>query len=165
MAKASTKNIVCHACGGAMLRDVRPNQITYKGHSVSVEQPGWYCQNCDEVVFEGADAEPTEQAFVRLKAEVDGILTPTDVTRIRRKLGLSQRRAGAVLGGGPRSFQKYESGTDWVTRSMANLLRLLDRDPARLKELLDAELAASSLAANDVTTPRPRRKRSTHVAA
>lgn len=51
------------------------------------------------------------------------------------KLGLSQRQAGALLGGDPRSFEKYESGTDWITKSMANLLRLLDRDPGRLAEL------------------------------
>ena len=75
---------------------------------------------------------------MHLKAEVDGILTPEGVSRIRRKLGLSQRRAGALLGGGPRSFQKYESGTDWVTRSMSNLLLLLDRDPTRLSELIAA---------------------------
>lgn len=53
----------------------------------------------------------------------------------RRKLSLSQRKASALLGGGPRSFQKYESGSGWVTRAMANLLRLLDHDPTRLEEL------------------------------
>jgi HTH-type transcriptional regulator/antitoxin MqsA len=87
------------------------------------------------VVLEPADSAVTEAAFIPLKAEVDGILTPHEVQRIRRKLGLSQRSAGALLGGGPRSFQKYESGKDWVTRAMANLLRLLEHDPKRLQEL------------------------------
>jgi HTH-type transcriptional regulator/antitoxin MqsA len=131
-----TDPIKCHECGSEMSRDVRPSQVTYKGHSVSIEQPGWYCTNCDEVVLVGADAALMESAFVNLKADVDGILTPSEVQRIRAKLGISQRRAGALLGGGPRSFQKYESGTDWITKSMANLLRLLDRDPGRLAELV-----------------------------
>jgi HTH-type transcriptional regulator/antitoxin MqsA len=126
----------CHACAGKMVREVRADKVTYKGHSVDIQQPGWYCQNCDEVVLDGPDSAITEAAFVRLKAEVDGILTPQEVARIRKRLGLSQRRAGALLGGGARSFQKYESGTDWVTRAMANLLRLLDRDPARVRELI-----------------------------
>jgi HTH-type transcriptional regulator/antitoxin MqsA len=39
------------------------------------------------------------------------------------------------LGGGPRAFQKYESGADWVTKAMANLLRLLDRDPSGIAAL------------------------------
>lgn len=132
------KTMKCHECGAEMVRDVRPGEVTYKGHVVKIEQPGWYCQGCDEIVLDGPDSAVTERAFVQLKVEVDGILPPSEVARIRRKLGLSQRRAGALLGGGPRSFQKYESGTDWVTRSMANLLRLLDRDPNRLAELVAA---------------------------
>ena len=129
------KNIRCHDCGSKMDRGVRPDTVTYKGKSVAVEQPGWYCTKCDEVVLDGPDTRITEAAFVRLKADVDGILTPGEVRSIREKLGISQREAGRILGGGPRSFQKYESGTDWVTRSMANLLRLLDADPRRLREI------------------------------
>ncbi len=129
------KNIRCHSCGGKMVRDVRADTVTYKGKSVAVEQPGGYCTKCDEVVLDGPDAGIAEATFVRLKADVDGILTPREVRAIREKLGISQREAGRILGGGPRSFQKYESGTDWVTRSMTNLLRLLDADPRRLREI------------------------------
>jgi HTH-type transcriptional regulator/antitoxin MqsA len=53
----------------------------------------------------------------------------------REKLRLSQRRAGEVLGGGPRAFQKYESGKQAVSVPMSNLLRLLARDPSRLREI------------------------------
>lgn len=130
--------IRCHACGADMVRDVRPDEVVYKGHSEKIDQPGWYCQGCDEVVLDGADSAVADEAFIRLRAEVDGVLTPQEVARIRQRLGLSQRQAGALLGGGPRSFQKYESGTDWVTKAMANLLRLLDRDPSRIEELVAA---------------------------
>lgn len=125
----------CHACAGDMVRDIRPDTLTYKGRNVTVQQPGWYCKDCDEVVFDADDAAVSEIAFVALKTEVDNILSPSEVQRIRKKLGLSQRQAGALLGGGPRSFQKYESGTDWVTKAMANLLRLLDHDPKLLVRL------------------------------
>jgi len=54
---------------------------------------------------------------------------------IRERLKLSQRRAGELLGGGTRAFQKYESGGQQVSVPMANLLRLLDRDPRRLAEI------------------------------
>jgi HTH-type transcriptional regulator/antitoxin MqsA len=45
--------------------------------------------------------------------------------------------AGEIPGGGPRAFQKYESGEILVNKPMAQLLRLLDRDSRRLKELGD----------------------------
>ena len=63
------------------------------------------------------------------------MLGPREVAHIRSKLKLSQRRAGELLGGGPRAFQKYESGEQQVSVPMANLLRLLDKDPRRLTEL------------------------------
>ncbi len=129
------KTILCHTCGGNMVRDTRSDTATYKGRELAIQQPGWYCRDCDEVVFDADDAAVAESAFVKLKTEVDNILPPSEVQRIRRKLGLSQRQAGALLGGGPRSFQKYESGTDWVTKAMANLLRLLDHDPRLLRKL------------------------------
>ena len=42
-----------------------------------------------------------------------------------KRLRISQRKAGEILGGGPRSFHKYENGDVVVSRSMANLLYLL----------------------------------------
>lgn len=127
---------ICHECGADMIPDVRSEELTYKGHSVRIDSRGWYCSGCSEALFELEEAGRHMEAFAALRAEVDGVLTPHEVTRIRMKLGLSQRKASALLGGGPRSFQKYESGVDWITRSMANLLRLLDNDPSRLKELI-----------------------------
>ena len=38
-------------------------------------------------------------------------LEPDQIRIIREGLGLSQREAGQVLGGGPNAFAKYESGT------------------------------------------------------
>lgn len=71
-------------------------------------------------------------------AEVDEVLGPQEVTKVREKLGLSQRAAGELLGGGPRAFQKYEAGKQAVSTPMSNLLRLLVNDPSRLDELRPA---------------------------
>jgi HTH-type transcriptional regulator/antitoxin MqsA len=137
-----SETIRCHACGAEMVRDVRSDEVEYKNRTVSFEQPGWYCSGCDEVVLDGPDAVVANEAFVALRADVDGLLTPREIARIRKKLRLSQRRAGELLGGGPRSFQKYESGKGWVSKPMANLLRLLDGHPALAKELEPSEKKA-----------------------
>ena len=68
-------------------------------------------------------------------ADVDEVLGPHEVTQVREKLGLSQRAAGELLGGGPRAFQKYEAGKQAVSAPMSNLLRLLANDPTRVNEL------------------------------
>jgi HTH-type transcriptional regulator/antitoxin MqsA len=118
-----------------MARGTRVQEFEYKGHTIELKQPGWYCGSCGEAVFSGDDMAATEPEFMEFKARVDGVLTADEVRRIRTRLGLSQRRAGEVLGGGPRAFYKYEHGAVVVSRPMSHLLRLLDRDPSRIDEL------------------------------
>jgi len=124
----------CPSCAGVMVRDSRPHRIDYKGLSIDVEQPGWYC-GCGEVLLSEADVAATDGDYLDLRAKADGLLTASDVARIRRKLRLSQRRSGELLGGGPRAFQKYETRAVAVSKPMSNLLRLLERHPDALAEL------------------------------
>jgi len=121
-----------------MRLEQRDDPIAYKGHEKHLRTRGWWCSECDEAIFDGKALAVRERAFLGLKAEVDGVLGPDEVAAIRTKLGLSQRAAGELLGGGPRSFQKYEAGTQAVSIPMSNLLRLLARDPSRLEELRQA---------------------------
>jgi len=41
-----------------------------------------------------------------LKARSENLLEPEEVRRIRKKLRLSEEKAGLLRGGGPRAFQK-----------------------------------------------------------
>jgi HTH-type transcriptional regulator / antitoxin MqsA len=109
--------------------------LTYQGHTRTIQSLGWWCTDCDEGILTGAALVAHAKAFANLKAEVDGVLAPDEVAAIREKLKLSQRKAGALLGGGPRGFQKYESGTQVPSVSMSHLLRLLASDPKRLREI------------------------------
>jgi DNA-binding transcriptional regulator YiaG len=67
-------------------------------------------------------------------------LHPDDIRRIREKLGISQVEAGELLGGGPRAFTKYEGGVIRPAASIANILRMLDANPAALATLTGKKL-------------------------
>ncbi len=131
----------CPACGADMIRDSRPDTIEYKSRRLSVDQPGWYCTNCDEVVLTADDARAADAAYVDLRAETDGLLPAPQIARIRKRLKLSQRKAGLILGGGPRAFQKYESRKGGVSKALSNLLVLLDKHPDQLAELEERKKA------------------------
>jgi hypothetical protein len=87
-------------------------------------------------------------------------LSSDDIRRIREGLGLTQVEAGELLGGGPRAFTKYESGTIKPTASVANLLRLLEKAPNELKTLTGGRAAPI-----DAVTHRPLEVTAEHIRA
>ena len=62
-------------------------------------------------------------------------ITPDEIRAIRHSLGLTQVEAGELMGGGPRSFTKYEAGTVRPAAAVVKLLLLLEADPRMLKTL------------------------------
>ncbi len=128
-------NPVCPKTGAPMHRSVRPMTLTYKDESVTFDMPGWYCNDCDEGIHSGKDMKVSDRMLNRLKARSEGLLEPGDIRRIRKKLGLSQETAGLLIGGGPRAFQKYESGDMLPSRAVSSALILLDHDPDALMVL------------------------------
>jgi HTH-type transcriptional regulator/antitoxin MqsA len=139
MPKAARKKMQpCPECGGKMTFKTKVEELNYKGYTTKVRTKGWWCASCGEGILDADALKASERAFLDLKAEVEGLLSPDEVAAIRKRLRLSQRRAGELLGGGPRAFQKYESGEVMVSAAMSNLLRLLGRDPRRMKELGEA---------------------------
>lgn len=124
--------------GRVLRRGIRHVTVTYKGLSKTIEQPGYYPDDpvdFDDAILVGSDLEPGDVALRELKEIADRIPRPETVRRIRTKLGLSQKAAGAILGGGPSAFDKYERAEAEPSQAMGNLLRLLDRHPELLQEL------------------------------
>jgi HTH-type transcriptional regulator / antitoxin MqsA len=128
-------NPVCPETGEPMHRDVRPLKLTYKGQSITVDMPGWYCDQSEESIHSGDDMKVSDRALNRLKARSEGLLEPEEIRRIRKNIGLTQAAAGELIGGGPRAFQKYETGDLVPSRAISSALVLLDHDPKGLTVL------------------------------
>jgi HTH-type transcriptional regulator/antitoxin MqsA len=145
MGTTEPKTRSCPACGGTAVRETRPRTIRYKRRSVQIQQPAWWCTDCGEGILDSKDAAVADVAFATLKARVEGVLPPADITRIRKTLWLSQRQAGKILGGGARAFQRYESGSIVVSKPMSNLLALLDHEPALIHQLAARQVHAAEV--------------------
>ena len=118
-----------------MYRGVRPMTLTYKGESLTFDMPGWYCDQSEESIHTGEDMKISDRKLNLLKARCERLLEPEEIRRIRKRLHLSQEQAGLLIGGGPRAFQKYESGDLLPSRAVSTALILLDRDPAAVSVL------------------------------
>ncbi len=130
-----SKTPICPETGKPMARSVRPLEVSYKGQSTTVEMPGWYCDDSSESIHTADDLKVSDAALKELRVEVENLLSPQEIKRIRTAIGLNQREAGAILGGGPNAFQKYEQNTVTVSKPMSNLLRVLERHPEEVEVL------------------------------
>jgi len=146
----------CPVCGSSrsMVFEPRDTPVVYKGASRAHQATTWWCSVCGECILEPSMLAERERIFIELRAETDEIFLPERVASIRKKLGISQREASRVLGGGANAFQRYESGDVPVSDAMKNLLTLLDNDPQRLREILRARNALTSRVARAIEQPR-----------
>ena len=121
--------------GKELHREIRRIKFEYMGVSFDIDMPGWYPDDNDDdsdAVYTQEDMDTWDKAMNRAEAIAKNLLVSEEIARIRQKLHLSQTAAGTILGGGKRAFQKYESGTILPSRSISNLLRILDADPDAL---------------------------------
>jgi len=130
-----TKAPTCPETGKPMVRDTRPMTLAFKGHSITIDMPGWYCDDSSDSIHTGEDMKVSDAALQALKSKVENLLSPEEVRRIRVKMGLTQRQAGTLIGGGPNAFQKYEAGEVTVSKGISNFLRMLERHPEEIEEL------------------------------
>ena len=126
---------------GSLVGKIKRETLKYKGHKLSVLQPGEYCSACGEGVLNGADLKTTRKTIHDWQAKIDKFLTSDELKAIRLKLSLTQREAGELFGGGPNAFSRYERGEALQMRSTDNLLRLLNKHPSLLLELPRTEAA------------------------
>jgi HTH-type transcriptional regulator/antitoxin MqsA len=148
-----TANTVCPKTGALMHRSLRPTTLTYKNESITFDMPGWYCDECDEGIHTGKDMQVSDRMLNLLKARSEGLLEPGEIRRIRKKPHLSQETAGLLIGGGPRAFQKYESGDMLPSRAISSALVLLDHDPEALAVLKRRHDAIKAPTTSQVSAP------------
>ncbi len=130
------ETIVLSEIGRILRRDIRPFDVTYKGETVTVDMPGYYADGDDgDAVFVGKDLHVSSEALRGLKERIDRVPTPESIRRVRTKLKLSQREAGAVFRVGENAFDKYERGLIEPGGPTIQLMKVLDRHPGLVKEL------------------------------
>ena len=127
--------IISCETGEELHRDIRPLTLSYRGESITVDMPGWYSVDGEISEHSQEDMKVSDHALNIMKARVEGLPLPAEIRSIRKKFQLTQEQAGTILGGGARAFQKYESGEILPSRTMANLLLILQEYPQGIETL------------------------------
>jgi len=110
--------------------------VEHAGRKVKVEGlSGWRCGACGEVEFDAESARRYAAAGDALVLR-ERARQSKEIRRIRRKLGLSQVAAARLTGGGHNAFSRYERGEVAPLPAVIKLLRLLDKHPELLKDIV-----------------------------
>jgi HTH-type transcriptional regulator/antitoxin MqsA len=133
----------CPFCGdGKLGEEIRDQEYKYQGHTLLIQQPGIYCSHCDEAIFEPAHLKSNRIDLQAFRARVDGLLGPGEIKKIRIRIGLNQKEAGEVFGGGKNAFSRYEQGEVSPPKAVSLLLSLIGKHPELRKEIIPAEMMA-----------------------
>lgn len=90
------------------------------------------CDHCAEYITTPTQSRHNKRVLIEARQravdERDRAqrLTPADILRIRKKLGVTQVQAARVFGGGQNAFSKYENAEVAPSEGMEKLLRLAD---------------------------------------
>ncbi|MDA8364032.1 MAG: type II toxin-antitoxin system MqsA family antitoxin [Gammaproteobacteria bacterium] len=128
----------CPICGkAALVHDTRDQPYTYKGETTTIPAvTGDYCTACGEAILEAAEAARVSAAMLEFNKQVNAsIVDPEFIVRVRKQLGLDQREAAEIFGGGVNAFSRYENGKTKPPVALVKLLRLLEHHPELLEEI------------------------------
>ena len=125
-----TKTQACPECGGSMRYEKHADELRYKRHTHAPSRPsGGGVQSAGRESLPATRSGDMKRRSWSSRQRSTRSCRRPKWRRFARSSALSRRKAGEMLGGGPRAFQKYESGSQAVSAPMRNLLRLLAKDP------------------------------------
>lgn len=128
----------CPACSAAdLVQQSRDFPYAYKGQSTHIPAvTGEYCPTCGEMVLDASESERVSQVMLAFNRQVNASqIDPAYIVTVRKKLGLDQREAAEIFGGGVNAFSRYETGKASPSLALIKLLRLLDKHPELLHEV------------------------------
>lgn len=122
--------------GTEMAQEKRDVRLAHKGRTCTVSGIfGWHCPKCGEVEFLDQDGSERFQAALEALSAEAAKEDAARLARIRKRLGLTQKQAATLTGGGVNAFSRYERGEARPLPAVINLFRLLDKHPELLDEI------------------------------
>lgn len=135
----TNRKIVCPICEmGTLNTKIEKELHTYKDTSAELDLCYSECDVCYSQTATSIQLRQNKRAMIKFQKEVDGLLSAVDVKYIRSSLGLSIKDAGAIFGGGPVAFSKYENDDLMQSIPMDSALRLVRSNPGGIRALAKA---------------------------
>lgn len=122
-------NDSCPVCGeGHVSHREATRPFEHRGRLGTISIYFSICDHCGSETVDDAESILNRRSVIRCKKQIDRIPLGIEIKTMRRAANLTQEQAGALFGGGPVAFSKYENDDLVPDEAMANLLRLAIAD-------------------------------------
>ncbi len=149
----------CPICEHAALQsDTYTGEIEHNAKRLEVHGLECYCcPQCGANPVFPDQARRNHRRYQDARRRADRLLTGDEIVRIREALGLTQRQAADLFGGGANAFSKYERGDVIQSVAMDRLIRMIGTRPDCLEDLqaLANQSASTFEAANSEPDAQP----------
>jgi len=128
----------CPICGGAeLVQDTRDVTHSYKGESTLIPAvTAEFCSACGEFLAGPDESKRVSGLMNDFNRQVNAAaIDPAFIVTVRKQLGLDQREAGQIFGGGVNAFSRYERGIAKPPLAVVKMLKLLSAHPDLLAEV------------------------------
>src|SRR5690554_3721511 len=99
----------CKLCGSQKIQQyTEVESVEYKQAVLPVPMEYSVCDECGREFIATEQIRRNDAAVRDAKRAQDGLLTGSDIVRLRRELDLNHEMAALLFGGGRNAFSKYE---------------------------------------------------------
>lgn len=103
--------------------------VEYNTHSENRDSYYSICDSCGAELATADQLRRNKRDTIKFRKQIDGLLSGSEVSALRNKLGITQVEAARIFGGGPVAFSKYENDDVVQSEAMDKLLRLAGEIP------------------------------------
>ena len=129
----------CDECGSIMRETCAPITEVVRGVEVTIDDVKHYvCDRCGNIVMDIDSAELLSRKQFDAVSHSKGLLSPNEIRRTRKKLGLTQKEFERLLGVSSPTVSRWETGAMLPSKVACNLIRVLS-DSTDAFELLSAD--------------------------
>lgn len=150
----------CVNCGSSDVTEVVGERTINVG-AYSVTIPAAHhmaCARCGESYQTGVQAKALDAAVIDARRRHEGLLSGSEIRRIRLSVSLSQADLEEALGIGPKTLVRWENSTSIQSKTVDDVLRLIELDPDNLRLLVRIRSAARAAVFEDKLSPQDRIK-------
>lgn len=136
MAREYKNGDPCPVCGSTLQEQTTTETFTYKGQSFDYpDYVVYHCADCDDDYVGDTTMKKSAKAIRDFYRKVDGMLTASEIKLIRLRTGYNQDSFSKLLGGGAKSFARYENCDVVQSEPMDNLIWLIGKHPNLANDL------------------------------